>query len=261
MNNATKVQFCCTFFKLWPHFFCRNVQKEFSLFKWNLQRWEKMLRFKVMYEGECGLFKGLKLGNIWQSSFLRLQPWQSIPHHLKYLLFLEILATLAIPYQLKYLTSIIIEWTLEINFSAKEEEKWTWNKSKKETSRSQWLNSFVFSKIFQCVCWMWLQIYILIDFGFILFDFGSTYWIFDFVFILFDFPTLFAALSSRLCVCASPGELSSTIITYHRDLFLIVFVLFVFVIFGFVFVLLIFSGFIFVHFFWARNAGYHHIYR
>ena len=239
-----------------------------------------MLRFKVKYEGECGLFKGLKLGNIWQSSFLRLQPWQSIPHHLKYLLFLEILATLAIPYQLKYLTSIIIEWTLEINFSAKEEEKWTWNKSKKETRRSQWLNSFVFSKIFQCVCCMWLQIYINWFWFYIIwlwvdilniwfwfglsFDFGLTYWIFDFDFnfdfILFDFPTLFAALSSRLCVCASPGELSSTIITYHRDLFLIVFVLFVFVIFLFPFVLLIFSGFIFVHFFWARNAGYHHIY-
>ena len=146
-----------------------------------MQRWEKMLRFKVKYEGECGLFKGLKLGNIWQSSFLRLQPWQSIPHHLKYLLFLEILATLAIPYQLKYLTSIIIKWTLEINFSAKEAAKLeTWNESK--TCRSQWLNSFVFSKIFQCVWCMWLQIYILIDFGFILFDFGSTYWIFDFDF-------------------------------------------------------------------------------
>ena len=157
----------------------------------------------------------------------------------------------------------------------------TWNlKWVQKTCRSQWLNSFVFSNFFQCVCCMWLQIYInwfwfyiiwlwvdilniLFWFG-LSFDFGLTYWIFDFDFnfdfILFDFPTLFAALSSRLCVCASPGELSSTIITYHRDLFLIVFVLFVFVIFLFPFVLLIFSGFIFVHFFWARNAGYHHIY-
>ena len=109
---------------------------------------------------------------------------------------------------------------------------------------------------------IWLWVYILNIWFWLLFDFGLTYWIFDFNFdfILFDFPTLFAALSSRLCVCASPGELSSTIITYHRDLFLIVFVLFVFVIFLFPFVLLIFSGFIFVHFFWARNAGYHHIY-
>ena len=112
------------------------------------------------------------------------------------------------------------------------------------------------------IIWLWVDILNIWFWFELLFDFGLTYWIFyfDFDFVLFDFPTLFAALSSRLCVCASPGELSSTIITYHRDLFLIVFVLFVFVIFGFVFVLLIFSGFIFVHFFWARNAGYHHIY-